>query len=465
MGQPPPRPARLGRLRPAALGVRERRAARSPARATSTTRTRRTRRRRGTQNWLNYDLGRFVVDAASYRFLHSYLYEPRPSVGRYYLSSQHLARRVLDRAVGDRPDEALRPGGGARGPAHARPVLHASRATRSSENLDLLDPDQAMLQQAKQDGDDVAGVPFTAMHTQTAMDYLDANKAGSSAAATATRRSPTSRSVVEKHYAWDLPLIVGGVATNNNGVPWGFLASVNDLFKTSQADEDQQGRSRDPPGPARRRAHVHVDPRAQPLPRPRPSARHDRQASVVTTADGRRRPSTGTASTGRSTRPRRRRRTRSISSRYSILDQETIARGHLAYYLKWTNEALKAGGDAFAAEGLTTIDQLPATAKRRRQKAIDAHGGGADSSSPASTSSTRPSPRRRRGSRRPATSTSRSASRRGRPRSRTARGHPARRPARAPRRPTRNAGGPSGARRPARLPPSLPGVGGDGVDQ
>ena len=28
-----------------------------------------------------------LVDAASYRFFHSYLYEPRPSVGRYYLSS------------------------------------------------------------------------------------------------------------------------------------------------------------------------------------------------------------------------------------------------------------------------------------------------------------------------------------------------------------------------------------------
>jgi hypothetical protein len=36
-----------------------------------------------------------------------------------------------------------------------------------------------------------------------------------------------------------------------------------------------------------------------------------------------------------------------------LLDQETIARGHLAYYLKWTNEALKTGGDAFAAKGLT----------------------------------------------------------------------------------------------------------------
>jgi hypothetical protein len=54
-----------------------------------------------------------------------------------------------------------------------------------------------------------------------------------------------------------------------------------------------------------------------------------------------------------------------------LLDQETIARGHLAYYLKWTNEALKTGGDAFAAKGLTTTDQLSTAAQRRRQKAID----------------------------------------------------------------------------------------------
>ena len=56
---------------------------------------------------------------------------------------------------------------------------------------------------------------------------------------------------------------------------------------------------------------------------------------------------------------------------YSILDQENIARGHLSYYLDWTREALTKGGDAFAAQGLTTTTQLPTTAQRRRQKALD----------------------------------------------------------------------------------------------
>ena len=79
------------------------------------------------------------------------------------------------------------------------------------------------------------------MHTQTAMDYLDANQAKFERGGDCYTTIPDLEVAVEKHYAWDLPLIVGGVATNNGGRPWGFLASVNDLFKTSQADEDQQG--------------------------------------------------------------------------------------------------------------------------------------------------------------------------------------------------------------------------------
>jgi hypothetical protein len=56
---------------------------------------------------------------------------------------------------------------------------------------------------------------------------------------------------------------------------------------------------------------------------------------------------------------------------YSVLDQENIARGHLAYYLRWTNEALKEGGDAFAARNLTTVDQLSAGAQKKRQNALE----------------------------------------------------------------------------------------------
>jgi len=77
------------------------------------------------------------------------------------------------------------------------------------------------------------------MHTQTSMDYLDANKAKFERGGGCYTTIPDLEVVVEKHYAWDLPLIVGGVATNNGGRPWGFLASVNDVFKTAQSDEDQ----------------------------------------------------------------------------------------------------------------------------------------------------------------------------------------------------------------------------------
>ena len=37
---------------------------------------------------------------------------------------------------------------------------------------------------------------------------------------------------------------------------------------------------------------------------------------------------------------------------YSVLDHENIAQGHLAYYLRWTQQALKQSGDAWAAKVL-----------------------------------------------------------------------------------------------------------------
>src|SRR5262249_14432782 len=55
---------------------------------------------------------------------------------------------------------------------------------------------------------------------------------------------------------------------------------------------------------------------------------------------------------------------------YSILDQENIAQGHLAYYLKWTREALAQAGNAFIAKGKTTTDLLPDTARADRQAAL-----------------------------------------------------------------------------------------------
>jgi hypothetical protein len=56
---------------------------------------------------------------------------------------------------------------------------------------------------------------------------------------------------------------------------------------------------------------------------------------------------------------------------YSILDQESIARGHTAYYLKWTDESLADGGEAYYRAGKTTVDLLPPEAQALRKTAID----------------------------------------------------------------------------------------------
>jgi len=320
--------------------------------------------------WLNYDLGRFVVEATSYRFLHSYLYEPRPSVGRYYLSSNiwHDAYATAPWATDLTKlfDQDL--------------VLHGLSTLvpyftfvgdTQYEYLSPLDADQANLQAAKQAGDDVAGVPFTAMHTQTAMDYLDANAAKFERGGRCYTTIPDLEVVVEKHYAWDLPLIVGGVATNNGGRPWGFLASVNDAFKTAQADQDQAGPLHfihpDILGGGLTYTSIHELSHFLGLAHP-----HDTIGEAVVTD------STGAKhaeywdgfnwtfdSTAAPT-------TYAFDQlTYSILDQETIARGHLAYYLDWTRQALQQGGDAFKAAGITTTGMLSTDAARRRQKALD----------------------------------------------------------------------------------------------
>ena len=323
-------------------------------------------------NWLNYNLSRFVVEATSYRFLHSYLYEPRPSVGRYYLSS-NIWRDYYSTAPWATDltklfDQNLV----LQGLSTLVPYFTFTGDTQY-QNLDVLSPDQAMLQQAKQDGDDVAGVPFTAMHTQTAMDYLDANASRFERGGQCYTTVPDLEAVVEKHYAWDLPLIVGGVATNNDGRPWGFLASVNDAFKTAQSDEDQNGPLHfihpDILGGGLTYTSIHELSHFFGLAHP-----HDTIGEQVVDTDFDGKPDTteywdGFSWTFDSTAAPTTYAFDQLS--YSILDQENIARGHLAYYLKWTREALHAGGDAFAAQGLTTVGQLSSVAQRRRQKALD----------------------------------------------------------------------------------------------
>ena len=191
-----------------------------------------------------------------------------------------------------------------------------------------------MLQQAKQDGDDVAGTPFTPMHTQTAMDYLDADKAQFERGGDCSTTIPDLEVAVEKHYAWDLPLIVGGVATNNGGHPWGFLASVNDLFKTAQADEDQHGPLHavhpDALGGGLTYTSIHELSHFLGLAHP-----HDTIGmSVVTQSDGTKKTEywDGFSWTFDSTAAPTTYAFDQMT--YSILDQETIARGHLAYYLQ-----------------------------------------------------------------------------------------------------------------------------------
>ncbi|HEY3543600.1 MAG TPA: hypothetical protein VGK79_13770 [Gaiellaceae bacterium] len=322
-------------------------------------------------SWLNYNLQRFVVEATSYRFLHSYLYEPRPSVGRYYLSSNIWRDSYSTAPWGTDLTKLFDQNLVLQGLSTLVPYFTFIGDTQY-EYLNTLDADQANLQAAKQAGDDVAGVPFTAMHTQTSMDYLDANPSKFERGGQCYTTIPDLEVVVEKHYAWDLPLIVGGVATNNAGRPWGFLASVNDVFKTSQADSEGEVLHFVHPdilGGGLSYTSIHELSHFLGLAHP-----HDTigEAVVDTDLDGT--PDTteywdGFNWTFDSTAAPTTYAFDQLS--YSILDQETIARGHLAYYLDWTREALKKGGDAFAAQGITTTTQLSSTAQRRRQKALD----------------------------------------------------------------------------------------------
>ena len=322
--------------------------------------------------WLNYNLGRLVVEATSYRFFHSYLYEPRPSVGRYYLSNNIWRDAFSTAPWATDLTKLFDQNVVLQGLSTLVPYFTFTGDTQY-EYLTPLDADQANLQQAKQDGDDVAGTPFTAMHTQTAMDYLDANPTKFRRGGSCYTTIPDLEVVVEKHYAWDLPLIVGGVATNNGGRPWGFLASVNDVFKTAQSDEDQDGPLHflhpDILGGGLSYTSIHELSHFLGLAHP-----HDTIGAAVvdTNFDGT--PDTteywdGFSWTFDSTAAPTTYAFDQLS--YSILDQENIARGHLSYYLDWTREALAKGGNAFAAQGLTTVDQLSTTAQRRRQKALD----------------------------------------------------------------------------------------------
>jgi hypothetical protein len=317
---------------------------------------------------LNYNIARFAVEAASFRFFHSYLYEPRPQTGRYWLSSNiwhdlkaealwpsDLTKLYNQDAVlsglrtlvpyftfeGDVAFEYLKDGGAA------------------------FSADQAMLDQAKADGDDIAGTPFTAMHTQTAMDYLDANANRFERGGSCFTTVPNLEVVVEGHYAWSLPVIVAGIATNNGGVPWGFLASVNDLTKHSGADrEDSVLHAIHPDAFGGTFTYTSIHELSHYLGLAHP---HD-TIGAWKTAGGSTQYWDGFTWTFNTTAAPT---TYSHDElQYSILDQENVARGHTAYYLSWTNEALAEGGEAYSDKGVKTIGQLPGDAQRLRKTAI-----------------------------------------------------------------------------------------------
>lgn len=314
-----------------------------------------------------YVLARTVNEAINYRFFHAYLYEPRPGTGRFFLSDNvwHDATTLYQSDL-----ELL---------YHQQAALEGLRSltpyfefegdvryeylSESGEHPEYAD-DQAALDQSKLDGDDVAGAPLASMHTNTMMDYIDSDPDRFLRGGACATTVPTIQVVVPGHFAWALP-IAAGIATNREGVPWGFLNSVNDVTKWNGADKDQTLVLAHPNvlfNGAFTYTTIHEASHYLGLAHP-----HD-TVGATRNDDGSPRYYDGFAWTYNTTASPT---TYShVETAYSILDQESIARGHLAYYLQWTREALDDAGRAFAAAGQDTIGELPARAAEVRSNAL-----------------------------------------------------------------------------------------------
>jgi hypothetical protein len=320
------------------------------------------------RNALNYDLARFTVEAASFRFFHSYLYEPRPQVGRYWLSS-NIWHDLKAEAVWPTDLTKLYDQNAVlSGLRTLVPYFTFDGDVRYeylSEGGADYTADQANLDQAKADGDDVAGAPFDAMHTQTSMDYLDAHPDRFHRGGDCFTTVPNLEVTVEGHYAWALPVIVAGIATNNAGVPWGFLASVNDATKWSGSDDqDAVLHPVHPDAFSGTFTYTSIHELSHYLGLAHP---HD-TIGAWKRSDGTTQYWDGFTWTFNTTAAPT---TYSHDElEYSILDQENIAQGHTAYYLTWTNEALAAGGQAYYDRGITLVKQLPADVQRLRKAAL-----------------------------------------------------------------------------------------------
>lgn len=199
------------------------------------------------------------------------------------------------------------------------------------------------------------------MHTATMMDYIDSQPERFLRGGECATTVPTIQVVVPGHYAWALP-VAAGIATNRAGVPWGFLNSVNDVTKWNGADKDQTLVLAHPNvlfSGTFTYTTIHEASHYLGLAHP-----HD-TVGAVRGEDGEPVYYDGFAWTFNTTAAPT---TYShVETVYSILDQESIARGHMTYYLSWTGEALEEAGAAFASDGVETIDELSEEAYNLRR--------------------------------------------------------------------------------------------------
>lgn len=320
---------------------------------------------------LAYMLARTTNQAVNFRFFHSYLYEPRPGTGSFYLSDNvwHDANselpfptdlsKLYDQDVALDGLRSLTPYFEFDGD-----VVYEYLALPPEGEADNYVQDQAALDQAKADGDDIAGVPHVSMHTETMMDYLDANPERFLRGGNCFTTVPTISVVVPFHYAWALP-VAAGIATNRNGVPWGFLQSVNDATKwDGSARDDVTDLYHINPRYSGSFTYTVVHEASHYLGLAHP---HD-TIGAVRDANGEPVYYDGFAWTYNSTASPT---TYShVELKYGILDQESIARGHTSYYLSWVDEALLEAGAALMEQGYASVADLPAELAGLRSSAI-----------------------------------------------------------------------------------------------
>lgn len=113
------------------------------------------------------------------------------------------------------------------------------------------DPEQAALDQGKQQAVSRLPVPFT-VSTRPTMALIDRNREKYAPLVPGAFTIPVVNVVFPHFYTWALPAIVGGVAEGQGGEPWGQLQNVNNRTKWPGATgqvTDSQGTSHEPTVP------------------------------------------------------------------------------------------------------------------------------------------------------------------------------------------------------------------------